>query len=108
MSPSEDDSPFATACRAANRDEFVCALNRLRLSKGLSYRRVSVNAGRELPKSSAHALCTSQFPKREGQLRAFLTACGEPSEVQDGWVEQWQRVAATRADERRHPAAQLV
>ncbi|MEV6240053.1 hypothetical protein [Lentzea sp. NPDC051838] len=109
MSPSEDDSPFATARRATTRPEFVCALNQLRLARGLSYQQVSAGAGtRVLPKSSAHALCTFRFPKREDQLRAFLTACGEPTDALDGWVEQWRRVTASRANRRPHPAAQLV
>jgi len=93
MSLSEDDCPFATACRATTRAEFVDALNRLRLSRGLSYKRVSNNAGElTLPKSTAHALCTIRFPKREDQLRAFLTGCGEDEVRFDGWVEQWQRL----------------
>ncbi|MGW6934269.1 hypothetical protein ACWGE0_29715 [Lentzea sp. NPDC054927] len=109
MSPSEDDSPFATACRATTCAEFVCALNQLRLSRGLSYGQVSVGAGvRVLPKSSAHALCTFRFPKREDQLRAFLTGCGVPVDALDGWVAQWRRVTASRANRRPHPAAQLV
>lgn len=109
MSPSEDDSPFATACRATTCTEFVCALNRLRLSRGLSYQQVSDNAGvRALPKSGAHALCTLRPPKREDQLRAFLIGCGEPADALDGWVEQWRRVTASRANRRPHPAAQLV
>ncbi|SEP78604.1 hypothetical protein SAMN05216188_101481 [Lentzea xinjiangensis] len=93
MSPSEDDSPFATACRATNRVEFVGALNQLRLSRGLSYQRVSANAGGlTLPKSTAHALCTERFPKREDQLRAFLAACDVPATALGEWVEQWQRL----------------
>lgn len=109
MSPSEDDSPFATACRATTCAEFVCALNRLRLSRGLSYQQVSDNAGAgELPKSTAHALCTIRAPKREDQLRAFLTSCGEPADALDRWVEQWRRATASRANRRPHPAAQLV
>ncbi|GHH36637.1 hypothetical protein [Lentzea cavernae] len=93
MSPSEDDSPFATACRATTRAEFVGALNQLRVSRGLSYQRVSANAGGlAMPKSTAHLLCTGQFPKREDQLRAFLTACGEPAEALGGWVTQWRRL----------------
>lgn len=109
MSPSEDDSPFATACRATTCAEFVCALNQLRLSRGLSYQQVSDHAGaRVLPKSSAHAMCTLRFPKREDQLRAFLTGCGERAEALDGWLAQWRRVTASRANRRPHPAAQLV
>ncbi len=106
MSLSEDDCPFATACRATTRAEFVDALNQLRLSRGLSYQRVSNNAGElTLPKSTAHALCTIRFPKREDQLRAFLTGCGEEEMRLDGWVEQWQRLRFHRpqaggADER--------
>jgi len=106
MSLSEDDCPFATACRATTRAEFVDALNQLRLSRGLSYKRVSNNAGElTLPKSTAHALCTIRFPKREDQLRAFLTGCGEEEMRLDGWVEQWQRLRFHRpqdggADER--------
>ena len=93
MSLSEDDSPFATACRATTRAAFICALNRLRRSRGLSYQQVSANAGDlVLPKSTAHALCTIRFPKREDQLRAFLAGCGETAERTDGWVEQWQRL----------------
>lgn len=93
MSPSEDDSPFATACRATTCAEFICALNQLRLSRELSYQRLSDNAGdRVLPKSTAHALCTFQFPKREDQLRAFLTGCGETAGTIEDWVEQWLRV----------------
>jgi hypothetical protein len=93
MSPSEDDCPFTTACRATTRAEFVDALNQLRQSRGLSYKRVSDNAGeRMLPKSTAHALCTIRFPKREDQLRAFLIGCGEDVARLDGWVEQWQRL----------------
>ncbi|MGW6444013.1 hypothetical protein [Lentzea sp. NPDC055074] len=109
MSPSEDDSPFATACRARTRSEFLCALNQLRLSRGLSYGQVSINAGEHaLAKSSAHAMCLYRVPKQEGPLRAFLTGCGEPAEALDGWVEQWRRVTASRANRRPHPAAQLV
>lgn len=109
MSPSEDDSPFATACRATTCTEFICALNQLRLSRGLSYQQVSDRAGAGvLPKSSVHALCTAQFPKREEQLRAFLAVCEEPANALDGWVEQWRRVTASRANRRPHPAAQLV
>jgi hypothetical protein len=109
MSPSEDDSPFATACRATTCAEFVCALNQLRLSRGLSYQQVSMNAGLGvLPKSSAHALCTFRFPKREDQLRAFLAGCREPADALCGWVEQWRRVTASRANRRPHPTAQLV
>ncbi|SER37591.1 hypothetical protein [Lentzea albida] len=109
MSPSEDDSPFATACRARNHAEFICALNQLRLSRGLSFREVSINAGQfALAKSSAHAMCTDRPPKQEDKLRAFLTGCGEPAGALDGWVEQWRRVTASRANRRPHPAAQLV
>ncbi|MFD4643706.1 hypothetical protein ACFWN2_40810 [Lentzea sp. NPDC058436] len=109
MSPSEDDSPFATACRASTRTEFICALNQLRLLRGLSFREVSINAGEfALAKSSAHAMCTDRPPKQEDKLRAFLTGCGEPAEALDGWVEQWRRVTASRANRRPHPAAQLV
>ncbi|HUQ59020.1 hypothetical protein [Lentzea sp.] len=93
MSPSEDDSPFAAACRAATRAEFICALNQLRLSKELSYQQVSLNVGGlALPKSTAHALCRIRFPKREDQLRTFLTACEVPAGVLENWVEQWQRL----------------
>ncbi|MCX2948193.1 hypothetical protein [Lentzea sp. NEAU-D7] len=109
MSPSEDDSPFATACRAGTRKQFICALNQLRLARGLSFGQVSINAGeRVLAKSSAHAMCSYHLPKQEAQLRAFLTGCGEPAEALDGWVEQWRRVTASRANRRPHPAAQLV
>jgi hypothetical protein len=109
MSLSEDDSPFATACRATERAEFIRSLNQLRESRGLSYKQVSDNTGElMLPKSTAHALCTFRFPKREDQLRAFLTGCGEPAEALAGWVEQWRRVAASRANGRPHPAVQLV
>ncbi|WP_439662147.1 hypothetical protein ACSHWB_12215 [Lentzea sp. HUAS TT2] len=109
MSPSEDDSPFATACRATNRSEFIHALDRLRTSRRLSYRQVSLNAGDlALAKSSAHAMCTYRLPKQEDPLRAFLTGCGEPPATHDGWVEQWRRVTASRANRRPHPAAQLV
>ncbi|MEU3646674.1 hypothetical protein AB0E59_25065 [Lentzea sp. NPDC034063] len=109
MSPSEDDSPFATACRATTRTEFVHALNLLRTSRKLSYRQVSTNAGDlALAKSSAHAMCTYRLPKQEEPLRAFLTGCGEPKKALDGWVEQWRRVTASRANRRPHPAAQLV
>lgn len=109
MSPSEDDSPFATACRASTRSEYLCALNQLRLSRELSFQQVSANAGeRALAKSSAHAMCRYRLPKQEATLRAFLTGCGEPEEALDGWVEQWRRVTASRANRRPHPAAQLV
>jgi hypothetical protein len=109
MSPSEDDSPFAKARRATTCAEFICALNQLRLARGLSYQQVSDSAGTGvLPKSSAHALCTFRFPKREDQIRAFLTGCGEPADARDEWVEQWRRVTASRANRRPYPAAQLV
>lgn len=109
MSPSEDDSPFATACRASTRTEFICALNQLRLSRRLSFRQVSINAGElALAKSSAHAMCTYRLPKQEYPLRAFLTGCGVPEDMLDAWVKQWRRVTASRANRRPHPAAQLV
>jgi len=109
MSPNEDDSPFATACRARNRTEFICALNQLRTSRGLSFQQVSDNAGElALAKSSAHAMSRYRLPKQEAPLRAFLTGCGEPAEALDGWIEQWRRVTASRANRRPHPAAQLV
>lgn len=84
-----------------SRREFIGALNELRLAKGLSYAQVAARAGKQLPKSTAHALCTKQFPKREEQLRAFLTGCGEPPETHHRWVELWQ--AASRANERPRP-----
>jgi hypothetical protein len=109
MSPSEDDSPFATACRASTHAEFICALNQLRLSKGLSFQEVSINAGElALAKSSAHAMCRYRLPKQEDPLRAFLTGCGEQAEALDRWVEQWRRVTASRANRRPHPTAALV
>ncbi|MCG8924459.1 hypothetical protein [Lentzea sp. CC55] len=109
MSPSEDDSPFATACRAATGREFIRALDALRRSRELSFRQVSDNAGGlVLAKSSAHAMCTLRMPKHEEALRAFLTGCGEPEEAQELWVGQWRRVTASRANRRPHPAAQLV
>lgn len=86
-----------------SRSEFISALNELRLAKGLSYGQVAARAGKQLPKSTAHALCTKQFPKREEQLRAFLTGCGEPPETHQRWVEEWQRVAASRANGRPRP-----
>ncbi|MFS8098212.1 hypothetical protein LFM09_13820 [Lentzea alba] len=104
MSPSEDDSPFAMACRATTPTEFVDALNELRRSRRLSYRQVSINAGNlALAKSSAHVMCTFRPPKQEEPLRAFLTGCGEPAEALDGWVEQWRRVTASRANRRPRP-----
>lgn len=109
MSLSEDDSPFATACRATARAEFVQALNQLRKWKGLSYQQVADNSGDlMLPKSTAHAMCTITFPKQEGTLRAFLTGCRETPEALEAWVKQWRRVAASCANRRPHPAAQLV
>ncbi|HEX8870218.1 MAG TPA: hypothetical protein VF821_31435 [Lentzea sp.] len=93
MSRSEDDSPFATACRATTPAEFIGALELLRRSRKLSYKRVSVNAGDlVLPKSTAHALCTIRFPKREDQLRAFLAGCGVAEDDLVHWLEQWRRV----------------
>ncbi|MFD5827384.1 hypothetical protein [Lentzea sp. NPDC060358] len=93
MSPTEDGSPFAAACRAMTRAEFVGALNLLRLSRELSFQQVSTNAGGlDLPKSTVHAMCTIRFPKREAQLRAFLTACEVSAGTLGGWVEQWQRL----------------
>ncbi|MFI6100875.1 hypothetical protein ACIA8G_35445 [Lentzea sp. NPDC051213] len=75
------------------REEFIRALNQLRQSKGLSYKQVSDNTGDlALPKSTAHALCTFRFPKREDQLRAFLVGCGETAETLENWVDRWRRV----------------
>ena len=96
MSLSEDDSPFATACRATARAEFVHALNQLRERKGLSYQQVADNSGDlMLPKSTAHAMCTITFPKREGPLRAFLTGCRETPEALEAWVREWRPPAPT-------------
>ncbi|MFJ8960494.1 hypothetical protein ACIRG5_14010 [Lentzea sp. NPDC102401] len=79
------------------------------MSRGLSYRQVSINVGDlALAKSSAHAMCIYRLPKQEDPLRAFLTGCGEPPKAIDDWVQQWRRVTASRANRRPHPAAQLV
>ncbi|WP_146231350.1 hypothetical protein [Lentzea atacamensis] len=80
------------ARRATRKAEFTRALKQLLKESELSLKQLAEKAGSELPRTTAHNLVTKQFPKREGQLRAFLTGCGVSTEDITRWVKEWQRL----------------
>ncbi|MGI5504136.1 hypothetical protein [Lentzea sp. CA-135723] len=95
MPPREDTRPFEMACRATCKAEFVSALILLFEKSGLSYRRLALKTGRQVPRTTVYNLIKKkQFPAREVQLRAFLAGCNVPQEAIILWVKEWQRLLA--------------
>ena len=96
----EPRAPLGRARAATTEQEYVVALDALRLAVGRSFKQISETAGPDrLPRSTAHYMCRKKtLPVRKEQVVLFVTGCGEPANQAELWAAEWERlVAATKA-----------
>jgi hypothetical protein len=102
-SPSEMDyfsgrpsRAVKAAAAASSPVEFLAALNKLRLEKGLTYERLGRRAGPRLgiSRSSAQAMLTRKRLPSNAQIVAFLHVCRVSPREHDQWLHELTRIQA--------------